>query len=98
MAQPTKIVKGGFRATLALILSLGALAVSLFTYATSSREEGLEARLQELQSAMETLRAESADQLDTIRRQTAEALDSLSDTIRRDEAAEKPPGPGTSGG
>jgi len=63
MAEPTKIVKGGFRATLALVISVIAFFISIFAYTTSQNEKDLNARLQDFQSKFEKMKAESAEQI-----------------------------------
>ena len=55
MAEPTKIVKGGFRATLALIISIIAFFISIFAYSTSQNEKDLNARLQDFQAKFEKI-------------------------------------------
>jgi mannitol-specific phosphotransferase system IIBC component len=83
MAQPTKIVKGGFRATLALIISIIALALSILSYTSSEREGRLNARIKDLQATMEKMKAESADQLTKLRNETANALEKMSQAVKQ---------------
>lgn len=85
MAQPTKIVKGGFRATLALIISIIALVLSILTYTSSEKEGRLNARIKDLQATMEKMKAESADQLTKLRNETANALEKMSQAVKRQE-------------
>jgi mannitol-specific phosphotransferase system IIBC component len=87
MAQPTKIVKGGFRATLALIISIIALVLSILTYTSSEKEGRLNARIKDLQATMEKMKAESADQLTKLRNETANALEKMSQAVKRQEGA-----------
>jgi Flp pilus assembly protein TadB len=82
MAQPTKIVKGGFRATLALIISIIALALSILAYTSSEREGRLNARIKDLQATVEKMKAESADQLTKLRNETANALEKMSQAVK----------------
>lgn len=89
MAQPTKVVKGGFRATLALIISLIALIVSILTYMSSEREGELNARIRDLQARMENLKTESVEQLNNLRDETAKALEDMSRAVKREEGSEK---------
>jgi hypothetical protein len=55
MAQETKVVKGGFRATLALIISVIALVLSFLAYSTTGTEEDLRNRIKELQAKIEIM-------------------------------------------
>ena len=50
MADQTKIVKGGFRATLALIISIIALILSFVAYSSPARDEGLNPQIKSLQA------------------------------------------------
>jgi uncharacterized membrane protein (DUF106 family) len=85
MAEPTKVVKGGFRATLALIFSVIALVLSILAYTSSDREEGLKARIKDLQGAMESIKRESADQLDKLRNETAKRLEKMSRMVKKEK-------------
>jgi len=92
MAEPTKIVKGGFRATLALLVSIIALIFSILAFSSSKSEEALKARIQDLQATMEKMKAESTEQLDKLRNETANTLEKISKTIKKEEAPEQLPG------
>jgi mannitol-specific phosphotransferase system IIBC component len=87
MAEKTKIVKGGFRATLALIISIIALAVSIGTYASSTKEQELNDRIQTLRGTMEKMKAESAEQLNKLRNETAATLEKMSQAIKQGEGS-----------
>jgi len=89
MAEPKKIVKGGFRATLALIISVIALFISIFSYTSSERENDLKVRIQEFQTTMEKMKTESAQQIDKIRSETAEALEKMSNAVKNKEKESK---------
>lgn len=93
MAQPTKVVKGGFRATLALIISVIALIVSILAYITSEREGELNARIRDLQAAMENLKTESVEQLNKLRNETAKTLEEMSQAVKQDEGSKNQPVP-----
>ena len=92
MAEPTKIVKGGFRATLALIFSIFALIISILAFASSRSEEALKARIQNMQATMEKMKTESAEQLDKLRNETANTLEKISKTVKKDEGPEQSSG------
>ena len=85
MAGPTKIVKGGFRATLALIIAFIALVLSFLAYTASHKEEGLNARIKDLQTTMEKMKTESTEQLNKLRNETAKALEKMSNVVKKDE-------------
>ena len=88
MADQTKIVKGGFRATLALVISIIALILSVMTY-SSSRDEGLNAQVQNLQATMEKMKTESAGQVDRLRNEMAQTLDKMSNALKIEERTKK---------
>jgi hypothetical protein len=85
MAQETKVVKGGFRATLALILSVIALILSFWAYSTTGKQEDLKARIKDLQATIEVMKQETAKKMDTLRSETADTLDKLSKSLKKEE-------------
>jgi hypothetical protein len=89
MAENTKIVKGGFRATAALIISIIALALSILAYTSTGREQQLNARIKDLQGTMEKIRAESSDQLNKMRNETAKALEKMSQAVKQNEGTKE---------
>jgi hypothetical protein len=90
MAEPTKIVKGGFRATLALIISVIALLISIVGYSSSERDKDLNARIQDFQTKMEKMKAESAEQVNKLRNETANALEKMSQAVKKEEGTGRP--------
>ena len=88
MAGETKIVKGGFRATLALIISIIALILSIWAYTSVGKEEDLGARIKDLQTRMESMKQESSKQIDKLRGETANALEKLSNAVKKKEQGE----------
>jgi uncharacterized membrane protein (DUF106 family) len=85
MAGEKKIVKGGFRATLALIISIIALIVSIWAYTSVGKEEDLRARIKDLQTKMESMKQESSKQIDKLRGETANALEKLSNAVKKND-------------
>ncbi len=85
MAQETRIVKGGFRSTLALVLSIVALVISLISYGRTGGQLDLNAQMQELRSTVSTVRKETAGQIDRMRQETANALERLSESLKTGE-------------
>jgi hypothetical protein len=88
MAKEQKIVKGGFRATLALIISVIALIVSVFAYTATMREEEMTARIRDTQASLERMRQESAKQIDKLRDETANALERLGEAVKPKEESQ----------
>jgi uncharacterized membrane-anchored protein YhcB (DUF1043 family) len=85
MAQETKVVKGGFRATLALIISVIALILSFLAYSTTGKQEDLKARIKDLQATIEVMKQETTKKMDTLRSETADTLDKLSKSLKKEE-------------
>ena len=85
MSDERKVVKGGFRATLALIISIIALILSVMAYTSTGREEDLRAHIKNLQTKMEIMKQEGSKQIDKLRGETANALEKLSNAVKKKE-------------
>ena len=85
MTQETKVVKGGFRATLALIISVVALVLSFLAYSSTGKEEDLKARIKDLQATIEVMKQEPSKKMDTLRSETADTLEKLSKSLKKEE-------------
>jgi len=81
MSAETKIVKGGFRATLALLISIVALILAVMAFLRTGGESDLDARLKELQTKTEKMKKETSETMDKIRQETAKTLDNLGKKI-----------------
>lgn len=88
MNDERKIVKGGFRATLALIISIVALILSIMAYTSAGIEEDFRAHIKDLQTKMENIKQESSKQIDKLRGETANTLEKLSNAVKKKEQAE----------
>ena len=85
MAQETKVVKGGFRATLALIISIIALILAIIAYQSTGKESDLNQRIKDLQAKMENMKQESSKKLDKLRNETAGALEKIGKSMKKEE-------------
>jgi hypothetical protein len=85
MTEPTIIVKGGFRATLALIFSLIALIFSILAYSSVGREEGMRDQIKNLRATIEKIKSESTEQLNKLRNETASTLEKMSQIVKKEE-------------
>jgi uncharacterized membrane-anchored protein YhcB (DUF1043 family) len=83
MAGETKIVRGGFRATLALIISIIALVLAVIAFTRTGTEGPLKAQIKDLRATMEKMKQESTEHLNKVREETAKALENLGQTIRK---------------
>ena len=82
MAQETKVVKGGFRATLALLISIIALILSIVAYTTTTTEEELNVRIKNMQTSLERMKQESSKQLEKLRDETGNILEKIGKTVK----------------
>ena len=91
-----KPVRGGFRATLALIVALIALIFSIISYQRTGGLVGLNNRMKALQKSTDTLKNETFQHMEKLeektkklKKETGEALEKLGKTLRLEEAREK---------
>jgi hypothetical protein len=94
--MPEKIVKGAFRATLALIIAVIALILSIVSLQRTGGLVGLNNRIKSLQKSTDTLKKETIQQMENLeektkkfKKETGEALEKLGKTLRLEEAREK---------
>jgi uncharacterized membrane protein (DUF106 family) len=91
-----KIVKGGFRATLALIIALIALVFSIISYQRTGGMGGLNDQIKALQKKTEVLKKETVQQMEKLEektkkltQETGQALEKLGKTLKLEESREK---------
>ena len=93
MSTEKKIVKGGFRATLALIVSIIALIVAIIAFNRTGGEADLRAQVSDLQARMKLLRTETSEKVNKVRQETTKALKKVGIEIKKEggkkEKAEK---------
>jgi predicted PurR-regulated permease PerM len=85
MAQETKVVKGGFRATLALIISIIALILAIIAYQSTGKEATLNERIKDLQAKIENMKQETSKKIDKLRNETAGTLEKIGKSMKKDE-------------
>lgn len=73
---------GGFRSTLAFIMALAALVLSYLAYTASNEESQLTGHVEELQTKLDKMKAESSQKIDELRNETSEALNKMSKSIK----------------
>jgi uncharacterized membrane-anchored protein YhcB (DUF1043 family) len=81
--EPTKIVKGGFRATLALIFSIIALIFSVITFNRTSDQTEYQTEIKELKEKLEKVKQETSERVSKIRQETANAVKKLGIEIKK---------------
>lgn len=89
MPQETKIVKGSFRATLALIISIIALILAIMAYQSTGKDADLNARIKDLQGKMENMKQETSKKLDKLRNETAGALEKIGKSMKKGEGEQE---------
>lgn len=85
MSSETKIVKGGFGATLALILSIIALMFAIIAYNRTGDQTALKAQISDLQSRIKALRTETSEKVDLVRQETNKILKNVGIEIKKAE-------------
>lgn len=86
--EPTKIVKGGFRSSLALIFSIIALIFSVITFYRTTGQIEYQTEIKELKEKLEKVKKETAERVNKIRQETANAIKNIGIEIKKQE--EKP--------
>jgi hypothetical protein len=83
--EPTKIVKGGFRATLALLISIIALIISVMVYYKTIDQADFNAKITDIQDKLEKIKKDTSDRVNTIRQETIKLIDKLGVEIERNK-------------
>jgi predicted PurR-regulated permease PerM len=85
MSDEKKVVKGGFRATLALIISIVALIVAIVAFNRTGGEANLNAQIKDLRARVEKMKKETSERVNKVREETAKALEKMGKAIKREE-------------
>ena len=90
MAEDKKMVKvkGGFRSTLSLLISIIALIVAVIAYNQTGSDMDMKKQLKELQGTMDKMKGETSKGFSKFRKETSKALDKLSKMIKGKENAQ----------
>ncbi len=90
MAEKKKTVKvkGGFRSTLVLLISIIALIVAVIAYNRTGGDMDIKKQLNELQGTIEKMKGETSKGFSKFREETSKALDKLSKMIKGKETAQ----------
>ena len=89
MAQETKVVKGGFRATLALIISIIALILAIIAYQSTGKEATFNERIKDLQAKIENMKQETSKKIDKLRNETAGTLEKIGKSMKKEEGEQE---------
>jgi hypothetical protein len=85
MSAETRVVKGGFRATLALIISIIALIVAIVAFNRTGGQADLNAQIKDLRTKMEKMKKETSEKMSKVRDETAKALEKVGIGIKKEE-------------
>ncbi len=89
MSNERKVVRGGFRATLALIISIIALIVAIYAFNRTGGQADLNAEIKELRARMEKMKKETAEKVSKVRQETSKALEKIGIDIKKEEGKEE---------
>ena len=84
-----KVVKGGFRASLALVVAVIALIFSLVSYRRTGGLARLENQIEVLEKTTVRLKEETIQQVEKLEKRTNKALENLGKTLRLEDVREK---------
>ena len=88
MSDEKKVVKGGFRASLALIISIIALIVAIVAFNRTGGQADLNAEIKDLRTKIETMKKETAEKVSKVRQETTKALEKIGIDIKKEETKE----------
>ena len=86
MGEKKKKVKGGFRATLALVISIIALIFSIVAYNHTGTQSHLKADMKNLHQRIKAMKQETSERLDKARQETGVALQKIGRAIKKQES------------
>ena len=89
MGSEKKIVKGGFRATLALVVSIIALILAIIAFNRSGEQAALREQISDLQSRIKTLRTETSEKVNKVRQETDKLLKNVGIEIKREDSGKE---------
>ena len=93
MPESTKIVKGGFRATLALVISIIAVAVSVAAYNRTVDQDRLHAKIERFEAKLEDIKKETSEHAGKIRQDTGQILARMGKSIMKKDDNSQPSPP-----
>jgi len=88
MSAEQKVVKGGFRATLALLISIVALILAIIAYNRTGSQANLNAQINDLRSKMEKMKTETSERVNKVREETSKALKKVGIAVEKEKSTE----------
>jgi hypothetical protein len=83
MTTERKIVRGGFRATVALLISIIALILAFMAFDRVGGKHDIDAEIRDLQTKIDEIKKETTKKVDDIRKETATALERIGKAVKR---------------
>ena len=88
MSAELKVVKGGFRATLALLISIVALILAIIAYNRTGGQANLNAQINDLRLKMEKMKTETSERVNKVREETSKALKKVGIAVEKEKGTE----------
>ena len=77
--------KGSFRSTLALLVSIIALILSIVAYNRTGGDSDLKSEITKLQTRIKEMKNETSDQVKRLREETGKTIEKLGKAIKKEE-------------
>lgn len=77
MSNDKRVVRGGFRSTVALLIAIIALILSLMALNRTGGQVDLKTQINELQGRIEKMKKETAEKVNKVREETSKALEKI---------------------
>ena len=77
MSNDKRVVRGGFWSTVALLIAINALILSLMALNRTGGQVDLKAEINELQGRIEKMKKETAETVNKVRQETSKALEKI---------------------
>ena len=84
MSNEKRIVRGGFRSTVALLISIIALILAIMALERSGGNNNLKAQIQDVQQRIEEMKRETAKRVEDMRQETSDAVERMRSAIKKD--------------
>ena len=84
-----KAVKGGFRATVALTLSIFALLLSVYAVNRTVSRAEIYSEIKIVQKKLNVMKKQLAERFDDARQETAEAVEKIGKAFKKEETPQK---------
>ena len=84
MSNDKKVVRGGFRSTVALLIAIIALILSVMAFNRTGGQVDLKAQINVLQGRIEKMKKETAEKVNKVRQETSKALEKIGIDVEKE--------------